>query len=103
MQVELCQASTVAVSGCKPGPSQNLSQETQEHREDEGVIVKHRKPAQDHSRTKGTHGGDEDRQHDHGETSMEKEPWGACQDREQMPHPIAPGFQVRWSIASVAA
>ena len=58
-------------------PKNLCAQEAQEHRENEGVIVKHRKPAEDQARSKGTHGGDEERQHDDGETSMEKEPWGA--------------------------
>jgi hypothetical protein len=84
-------------------PKHLCPQEAEEHRENEGVIVKHRKPAEDHSRPKGTQGGEEERQHDDDETSMEKEPWGACQDREQMPHPIAPGLQVWLAIAPVAA
>ena len=79
------------------------AREAQEGCKNEGVIVKHHKSGKDLSRSKGTHGGDEDREHNDSETSIEKEPWGACQDREQMPHAIAPGLQVRLSIALVAA
>src|SRR5262247_3824555 len=83
-------------------PKNLCAQEAQEHRENESVIVKHHKSGKDLSRSKGTHGGDEERQHDDDETSMEKEPWGTCQDREQMPHAIAPGLEVWLSVAPVA-
>jgi len=42
-------------------PKNLCAQEAQEHRENEGVIVKHRKAGKDQSRSKGTHGGDEER------------------------------------------
>jgi len=84
-------------------PKHLCAQEAQEHRENEGVIVKYRKSSKDQAWSKGTHGGDEERQHDDGETSMEKKPWSACQNREQMPHAIAPGLQVRVAMALVTA
>src|SRR5262249_53279893 len=75
----------------------------QEHCENQGMIVKQRKPAEDHAWPKGTHGSDEGREHDESETAIEEEPRGACQDGEQMPHAIPPGLQVRLAIALITA
>src|SRR5712671_322627 len=71
--------------GCKPlerswppelqeqtHPKHLCAHEAQKHRKNEGMIVKHRKAAQDQARSKGTHGGDEEGQHDNGETAMEE-------------------------------
>src|SRR5262249_16280183 len=55
-------------------PENLCTQETQEHRKNECVIVKDCKAAQDQARPKSTHGSDEERQHDECETSMEKKP-----------------------------
>src|ERR1700739_1244854 len=79
----------------EPGAEGLTTKETEERSEDERVVVKQGKHAEDQSGAECTQDCGEDRQQDEREPSLHKEPRCSRQDREEMTHPVAPGLQVR--------